>query len=62
MKPQADAQAAVKGAAKGRKAAKRQGAAGSGQGFRTYTSPGGLQVRPGSGVGPDSSLSRLAQN
>ena len=43
MKPAADAQAAVKGAAKGRKAAKRQGA-GSGTGFRSYTSPGGLQV------------------
>ena len=43
MKPPADAQAAAKGAAKGRKAAKRQGAA-SGPGFRTYTAPGGLQV------------------
>ena len=45
MKPQADAQAAAKGAAKGRKAAKRQGSGGSGQGFRSYTTPAGLQAR-----------------
>ena len=43
LKKAADAQAAVKGAAKGKKAAKRQGGA-SGPGFRTYTAPGGLQV------------------
>ena len=43
LKKAADAQAAVKGAAKGKKAAKRQGGP-SGPGFRTYTAPGGLQV------------------
>lgn len=45
MKPAADAALAGKGAAKGRKAAKKGGGSGQGAaGFRRYTSPGGLDV------------------
>jgi hypothetical protein len=47
VKAAVDAGLAAKGAAKGRKAAKKgSGASASSlQGFRTFTSPGGLQAR-----------------
>lgn len=46
-KPSPDAAAAAKGAAKGRKAAKRaKGSASSSHPFRQFTSPSGLTVCP----------------